>query len=113
MLPQSLYPIAASQSHFRNKGFNSVSNFSDSPVLCEPTMKGTDMMAWLLFYHIATLLISLQDGSATDFNDLGKLLLGGFALAIACAIAFTFVRLRLRDKKPPASNFISISQEKK
>lgn len=44
----------------------------------------------------------------TDFQDLGKLLLGGFALAIAIAIAFTFVRLRWREKKPQRSSFISI-----
>lgn len=67
-----------------------------------------------------TLLISLhnsytlaiflfQEEIATDFNDLGKLLLGGFVLAVAVAIALTFVRLRLRDKKAPTSEFISIN----
>jgi len=50
----------------------------------------------------------LQDESA-NFNDLGKLLLGGIAAAIVCAIAFSFVRLRLRDKKPATSSFISIA----
>ena len=47
----------------------------------------------------------------TDFQDLGKLLLGGVALAIAIAIAFTFVRLRLRDKRPQRSSFISIGAQ--
>jgi hypothetical protein len=51
----------------------------------------------------------MQEEIASDFNDLGKLLLGGFALAVAVAIALTFVRLRLRDKKVPTSAFISIS----
>jgi hypothetical protein len=51
----------------------------------------------------------IQEEIATDFNDLGKLLLGGFVLAVAVAIALTFVRLRLRDKKVPTSEFISIS----
>ena len=51
----------------------------------------------------------IQEEIATDFNDLGKLLLGGFVLAVAVAIALTFVRLRLRDKKVPTSEFISIT----
>jgi hypothetical protein len=54
-------------------------------------------------------LLSLLQETTTDFNDLGKLLLGGVAAAIVVAIAFTFVRLKVRDKKPPTSNFISIS----
>ena len=53
-----------------------------------------------------------------DYNrqQIGKDLMAGLIvgivalpLAIAFAIAFTFVRLRLRDKRPPASNFISIT----
>lgn len=58
-------------------------------------------------YVLAVFLI--QEDIATDFNDLGTLLFGGFILAVAVAIALTFVRLRLRDKKAPISNFISIS----
>jgi adenine/guanine phosphoribosyltransferase-like PRPP-binding protein len=58
-------------------------------------------------YALAVHLI--QEDIATDFNDLGTLLLGGFALAVVVAIALTFVRLRLRDKKVPTSEFISIS----
>jgi len=55
------------------------------------------------------LLSLLQETSATDFNDLGKLLLGGVATAIVVAVALTLVRFKLQDKKPPASNFISIN----
>ena len=51
-------------------------------------------------------------GPETDFSDLGKLMLGGFVLAISVAVAITVVRLRLRDKKPPAQ-FISISAPQK
>ena len=51
----------------------------------------------------------VQEAFASDFNDLGKLLFGGFILAIGVAIAFTFIKLRLRDKKPPQAEFISIS----
>ena len=73
-------------------------------------MKGRVVMTLFLFFYPSILLMNLiQEVSDTDFNDLGKLLLGGFAVAIAFAIAFTFVRLRLRDKKPPPSNFISIT----
>lgn len=46
---------------------------------------------------------------AEDFNDLGKLLLGGFVAAVAVALAFTFVRLRLRDRRPAGSQFVSIN----
>lgn len=58
--------------------------------------------------HVLAMFL-IQEEIAEDFNDLGKLLLGGFALAVAVAIAFSFVRLRLRDKKAPTSQFISIS----
>jgi hypothetical protein len=57
-------------------------------------------------------LISLLQEDTGNFNDLGKLLLGGVAAAIVVAVAFTFVRFRLRDKKPQTSNFISISSDK-
>jgi hypothetical protein len=58
---------------------------------------------------LVQLICLFQESATTDFNDLGKLLLGGFTAAIVFAVAFTFVRLRLRDKKPQTSSFISIS----
>jgi hypothetical protein len=58
---------------------------------------------------LALAIFLMQEEIATDFNDLGKLLLGGFGLAVAVAIALTFVRLRLRDKEAPTSEFISIN----
>lgn len=51
----------------------------------------------------------LQETVATDFDDLGKLLLGGVAAAVVVAVALTLVRFKLQDKKPPASKFISIN----
>jgi hypothetical protein len=59
----------------------------------------------------ALLLITLfQETTATTaFDDLGTLLLGGVVAAIVCAVGFTLVRFRLRDKKPQTSGFISIS----
>ena len=66
-------------------------------------------LVFLLLNIHALAILLIQEEIATDFNDLGKLLLGGFALAVAVAIALTFVRLRLRDKRVPTSEFISIS----
>jgi len=57
-------------------------------------------------------LMTLLQENAGNFDDLGKLLLGGVAAAIVVAVGFTVVRFRLRDKKPQTSNFISISSEK-
>lgn len=52
----------------------------------------------------------LQENAATSsFDDLGKLLLGGVVAAILLAILFTVVRMKLRDKRPPTSSFISIN----
>jgi len=62
-------------------------------------------------YYLSLLSISLlEDNTASDFDSLGKQLLGGFAVAVAVAIAYTFVKLRLREKNPPAS-FISITSQ--
>lgn len=58
---------------------------------------------------IALLSLLQETSVTTDFNDLGKLLLGGVAAAIVVAVALTLIRFKLQDKKPPASNFISIS----
>jgi hypothetical protein len=54
-------------------------------------------------------ILFVQEAAATDFNDLGTMLLGGFALAIVVAVLFVFVTLRLRDKKPQTAQFLSIN----
>ena len=66
------------------------------------------MVIFLAVYNSVCLIAWLQE-TQTDFNDLGKLLLGGVVAAVVFAVAFTFVRLRLREKNPEPSNFISIS----
>jgi hypothetical protein len=68
----------------------------------------------LVFPLLASMLLIefLQENTATNFDDLGKLLLGGVVAAIVVAVGFTVVRFRMRDKKPPTSNFISISSDK-
>lgn len=64
-------------------------------------------------YHLSYITFSLlQDNPSSDFQDLGKQLLGGFVLAVAVAVVYTLIKLRLRDKKPPAQ-FISISSFEK
>jgi hypothetical protein len=66
-------------------------------------------MITLALYHLGLLsLMILQEDPSADFGELGKQLLGGFILAVVVAVAFTFIKLRLRDKKP-AAQFISIS----
>jgi len=63
-------------------------------------------------YYVLALTLILQDDTS-DFDDLGKLLLAGMLVAIVVAVAFTFIRVRLRDKKPRAPDFISINPLKK
>ncbi len=70
-------------------------------------------LLFLLHNTHALAILLIQEEIATDFNDLGKFLLGGFVLAVAVAIALTFVRLRLRDKNPQTSEFISINSVEK
>ena len=66
------------------------------------------MLLLIAWFELVTLMSLIQE-TQTDFQDLGKLLLGGVVAAIVVAIAFTFVRMKLRDKKPHNSSFISIA----
>lgn len=50
-----------------------------------------------------------DEESLSEIGDLGNLMLGGFVLAVGLAIALTFIRLKMREKKPPVAQFISIS----
>ncbi len=65
----------------------------------------------VLLYRLGLLsMLFLQEADATDFNDLGKLLLGGVVVAIAVAIGFTLLRMKFQSKNPSPPSFISISQ---
>ena len=77
-----------------------------------PDKKGREMIIIFSLCMNSLVLISFLQETNTNFDDLGTLLLGGVAAAIAVAVGFTFVRFRLRDKKPQTSNFISISSDK-
>jgi hypothetical protein len=61
---------------------------------------------------LISLLMQADDrgqSALSEMNDLGMLMLGGFVLAVAAAITLTVVRLRIREKKPNVSQFVSIS----
>lgn len=70
------------------------------------------MMIIIALCFTSFALISLFQEQTGAFDDLGKLLLGGVTAAIVVAVGFTLIRFRLRDKKPQASKFISISADK-
>lgn len=46
------------------------------------------------------------------FDDLGLLLFGGVFLAAGVGVAFTLIRMRLRDRKLEGPAFISINSSK-
>jgi len=65
-------------------------------------------MLTLAFYCLASIsLIFFQESIGSDFSELGKQLLAGFAVAVAVAVTFTVIKLRRRDKNPRVP-FISI-----
>ena len=66
------------------------------------------MLTFALYISCLLAINLLQDSIGSDFNDLGRKLLIGFVLAVVFAIVFTIIKLRLRDKHPPAP-FISIT----
>lgn len=68
------------------------------------------MVIVALSYLIVLVQAASSDQTAlSEMNDLGMLMLGGFVLAVAAAIALTIIRLRIRDKKQDVPQFVSIS----
>lgn len=66
------------------------------------------MPTTLALYQLCLIAICfLQDDATADFSELGSKLLGGFALAVIVAVTYAVLKLRWRDKNPPAQ-FISI-----
>ena len=66
------------------------------------------MLTFALYVPGSLGISLLQDSIGSDSSDLGRKLLGGFAVAVVVAIAFTIIKLRLRDKNPPPA-FISVT----
>ena len=66
------------------------------------------MLTFALYFPVSLAISLLQDSIGSDFSDLGRKLLGGFAVAVVVAVAFTVIKIRLRDKNPPSA-FISIT----
>lgn len=59
-------------------------------------------------YQFVLLILGLlQSEKVDDFGDLGRKLLGGFVAGVFVAIAFALIRIKLREKHPPAK-FISV-----
>jgi heme/copper-type cytochrome/quinol oxidase subunit 2 len=68
------------------------------------------MVIVALSYLIVVVQAASSDQTAlSEMNDLGMLMLGGFVLAVAAAIALTVIRLRIREKKQNEPPFVSIS----
>jgi hypothetical protein len=66
-------------------------------------------MPTTLALYLSLLTISfLQEDLTADFGELGGKLLGGFVLAVVVAVTFAVLKMRWRDKNPPAQ-FISIN----
>lgn len=67
------------------------------------------MPTTLALFQLCLIAFSfLQDDTTADFSELGNKLLSGFVLAVIVAVTYAVLKLRWRDKNPPA-RFISIS----
>ncbi len=63
----------------------------------------------LSYLFVVVQAASSDQTALSEMNDLGMLMLGGFVLAVAAAIALTVIRLRIREKKQNEPQFVSIS----
>jgi hypothetical protein len=61
-----------------------------------------------LFQDSLYALVVLSDCDECGFNDLGKLLFGGFILAVLVGIAISLLRRRAREKNSASTEFVSI-----
>jgi hypothetical protein len=70
------------------------------------------MPTTLALHYLYLIAICFLQDDTVDFNDLGNKLLGGFILAVVVAVTWAILKLRWRDKNPPAQ-FISINPERR
>jgi hypothetical protein len=61
---------------------------------------------------IVLLMAQAAEAEAGNFDDLGKLLLGGLLSAIGLAIVVVFLKMKTQDKEGASNDFISISPHK-
>jgi predicted permease len=70
-------------------------------------------MMLLIISRLSLLLFHFQQTDNSDFNDLGKMLIVGFVLAVVAGVGFTVLRQRFRDKRPATTEVISITSKEK
>ncbi len=58
--------------------------------------------------HFPSFVVLLQETVSSDFDDLGQMLLAGFALAVVVAVGIVVIKRRAADKNPPPQ-FMSIT----
>lgn len=66
----------------------------------------------LSLISIVLFVAQSAEAEAGNFDDLGKLLLGGLLSAIGLAIVVVFIKLKTQDKEGATNDFVSISPHK-
>lgn len=74
--------------------------------------KATAVLFTLIFlYEFYLSVLIFVNEAPTDFDDLGTMLLAGFAIAIAVAVLSVYVKMRLQARSPQKADFLSISSD--
>jgi hypothetical protein len=61
---------------------------------------------------IVLLRAQAAEAEAGNFDDLGKLLLGGLLSAIGVAVVVVFIKMKAQGKEGASNDFVSISPNK-
>lgn len=70
-------------------------------------------LAFLLYRLASFSVLFVQEAKASDFDDLGTLLLSGAVLAIGVVIAVSIIRLKVQNRESQDTQFISIKSTEK
>ncbi len=70
-------------------------------------------LAFLLYRLASFSILFVQEAQASDFDDLGTLLLAGAGLAIGVGIAVSIIKLRVQNREDQSTQFISIKPSEK
>jgi hypothetical protein len=65
-------------------------------------------MVFLLYRLALFSILFVQEAKASDFEDLGTLLLAGGLMAIGVGVTVTILRLKVQNKEGQGTQFISI-----